>query len=379
MTTVNDIFRDYAPAYLERYADSIPAEHKKVIDAILRCRTESNGSTLYRCEACGETHRLHRCCGNRHCPLCQHHKTRQWLETQIRRQLPTHHFLLTFTVPEAIRPFIRSHQRTAYDALFHASANAMKTLAPDPKYLGADNPGFFGVLHTWGRLLQYHPHIHYLAPGGAFASHNSRWHPAAIGFYLPVRALSRIYRAKFRDRIENAGLLPQIPTEVWKSDWNVNCQAVGNPEATLKYLAPYLFRVAISNGRIVRVEQNKVFLRYRKPHSERPRIMALEVMEFMRRFLQHVLPTGFVKVRYFGFLHPSFFMPLAEIKARIEAASGFRVTTPEAKTEPAPPLTCPHCGGILKYHRSILPARRPLYSMAPLPHTVALPQAPPPG
>ena len=224
---------------------------------------------------------------------------------QIERQLPGHHFLITFTVPEQLRSFMRQHQRMAYSALFKASSEAIKTLALDPKHIGADLPGFFGVLHTWGRTLQYHPHIHYVVSGGALSSTDGSWHPSRIDFYLPLKALSKIFRAKFRDRIKTTQLFDQIPAQVWQVDWNVNCQAVASSEASLKYLAPYVFKVAISNSRIVSVQDRTVLIRYRKPHSERSRILPLDVMEFIRRFLQHVLPTGFMKIRYYGFMNPN--------------------------------------------------------------------------
>ena len=172
------------------------------MDAILKCRTEEAGIALYECEQCGHAHIVYRSCGNRHCPTCQHHKTREWLETQMNRQLPGHHFMLTFTVPESLRRFIRSHQRLAYAALFKASAEAIKKLAADDKHIGGDLPGFFGVLHTWGRTLEYHPHIHYIAAGGALSTKDRTWHPSRIDFYLPVRALSKIFRAKFRDEMK---------------------------------------------------------------------------------------------------------------------------------------------------------------------------------
>jgi hypothetical protein len=361
MSLLHELFCSYGPQYLERFGQAMPGAHKKVIAAIMRCRTESNGSVLYQCAACGAQHVVHRCCGNRHCPGCQHHKSYHWLERQLKRQLPGHHFLLTFTVPEPLRSFIRSHQRIAYSALFEASSGAIKKLTADEKYIGADTPGFFGVLHTWGRQLHYHPHIHYLVPGGALSSEDHQWHPSSPGFYLPVRALSKIFRAKFRDKIESEGLLEEIPAALWSIDWNVNCQAVGNGAATLGYLSRYVFKVAISESRIIRVDQQHVLFRYRKPHSNRVRTMALPIMEFMRRFLQHVLPTGFMKVRYYGFLSPSFSVPLEEVKARIEMAHGFTVRAAEVEIEAPAPILCRHCGGALQYRRTILP---PAYSLS---------------
>jgi len=295
MGAIAEIFREFAPEYLRRFGDTMPQEHRKVIDAILLCRTEENGSVVYRCEECGLNHVLNRSCGNRHCPQCQSHKTTQWLERQMERMLPGHHFMMTFTVPEELRDFIRSNQRICYAALFAASSAAMKKLCLDPRHVGGDLPGFFGVLHTWGRQLQYHPHIHYVVPGGAISTANGSWRRSGEHFFLPVKALSTIFRAKFRERMEKAGLGDAIPKEVWLKAWNVNSQAVGNSEASIKYLAPYVFRVAISDHRIVKVGNGKVFFRYRKQKSYRERTMELDAMEFLRRFLQHVLPSGFIR------------------------------------------------------------------------------------
>jgi hypothetical protein len=337
MENLNDIFRTFGPEYLERFGDEMPKEHCKAMDAILKCRSEEAGIALYECEDCGHPHMAYRSCGNRHCPTCQYFKIRQWLESQINRQLPGHHFMLTFTVPESLRRFIRAHQRLGYAALFKASAGAIKKLATDHRHIGGDLPGFFGVLHTWGRTLEYHPHIHYIAPGGAFSSKDRSWHPSRIDFYLPVRALSKIFRAKFRNEMKAAGLEREIPVEVRETEWNVNCQAVGASAASLKYLAPYVFKVAIANSRIVKVENRTVTFRYRKPRSSRWRTMALEVLEFIRRFLQHVLPTGFMKVRYFGFINPN-------CKVGLEADV----------LEPWQPIMCPHCGGALKLRVIVL-------------------------
>ena len=379
MGAIQDLFRTHGPDYLARFGARIPSEHKKVIEAIIGCATPANGSLLYGCESCGQLDLLPRCCGNRHCPGCQQHKAYAWLDRQLQRQLPTHHFMLTFTVPEQLRPFIRGHQRLGYGALFESSAGAIKKLAPDPKYIGADCPGFLGVLHTWGRQLQYHPHIHYLVPGGAVSSEDGRWHASSPGFYLPVHALSAIFRAKFRDAMHEQGLLGEIPCAVWELDWNVNCQAVGSGQTTLKYLARYVFKVAISDQRIVRFDDTQVCFRYRKVHSNRMRSMALPIFEFMHRFLQHVLPRGFMKVRYFGFVSPSFSMPLDELKARVELAQGFAlrdsVIDLEHSAAPAP-RCCPHCGGRLRYQRAILPprARLPIAQASP-----PMMPSPPPG
>ncbi len=359
MTTINEIFRTFGPQYLGRYGQTMPKIHRQVIEAIIGCRTEACGLVLYQCEKCGQSHLIYRSCGNRHCPTCQHHKTQQWLDKQIKHQLPGHHFMMTFTVPEQLRRFIRKNQRVAYSALFKASSEAIKKLAPDEKYIGGDLPGFLGVLHTWGRTLEYHPHIHYIVPGGALSTTDGLWHPSRIDFYLPVRALSKIFKAKFKKAMKEVGLFEQIPTEVWQIDWNVNSQAVGSSEASLKYLAPYVFKVAISNSRILKVENNTVFFRYTKPHSHRLRTMALGSMEFLRRFLQHVLPTGFMKIRYYGFMNPNCSVPFERISTLIQMAYSFVLKMPEYQQSPSPTPICPNCGGTLRYLVSFIPGLTP--------------------
>jgi len=354
MTSIHEIFTTFGPEYLQRYATTMPSTHRKVIDAIMACRTEACGIAFYQCDGCAEPQQFFVSCGNRHCPTCQYTKAQQWLQTRIQRQLPGHHFLLTFTVPEQLRSFMRQHQRVGYSALFKASSDAIKKLATDPKHIGGDLPGFFGVLHTWGRTLQYHPHIHYVVSGGAMHSSDGSWHPSKIDFFLPVQALSIIFRAKFRDLMKQAKLFDQIPPELWQIAWNVNCQAVGSSQATLKYLAPYVFKVAISNSRIVGVQDRTVLIRYRKSHSQRSRILRLDVMEFIRRFLQHVLPTGLMKIRYYGFMNPNCKIALERIRGLIELSYGFAIDLPVPEVEPPRRSTCLSCGGLLKF-RSVLP------------------------
>lgn len=364
MGALQKLFSAHGASYLHQFGEAMPAVHKKVMAAMVACRTPQAGALLCACEACGQPHLLARSCGNRHCPTCQGAKAFQWLERQIERALPTHHFMLTFTVPEPLRAFLRSNQRIGYEALFAASAGAIRALAGEPRFKLGDQPGFFGVLHTWGRTLTYHPHIHYVVPGGALSTGDRQWHAASPGFFLPVHALSTIYRGKFRDAIERAGLLAEIPDAVWKIAWNVNCQPVGDAANTLGYLARYVFKVAISDQRILGVDEGQVRFAYTKPGSSRRRTMVLAVAEFIRRFLQHVLPPGFMKVRHYGFLSPSFGMPLEEVRARIEMAHGFAAKPLNTDIDaPAPkPMVCSHCGATLKLLRVLPPARQRLSS-----------------
>ena len=262
--------------------------------------------------------------------------------------------MVTFTVPEQLRRVIRSHQKIAYKALFDTSSATLKTLSADEKYIGGDLPGFFGVLHTWGRQLEYHPHIHYIIPGGSFDKKCGFWRSSRIDFYLPIWALSEMFREKFKSVMIKTGLFDQINPIVWKIDWNVNCQAVGSSQGSLKYLAPYVFKVAISNNRIIKVENRRVCFRYKKQKSSRWRTMSLEVMEFIRRYLQHVLPTGFMKIRYYGFMGSGSSTTLDDIRAAIERSLDYFVKErPSSEKEENRYPYCPHCKGKLIFWYSL--------------------------
>jgi hypothetical protein len=349
MPTVADVVRRYGGEYLERFGARMPGEHKKVLRAIAACRTGQLGSVLYQCQSCGKTHAMGRSCGNRHCPTCQQDKTRAWLEAQTDRLLPCPYFLVTFTLPAELRALARGHQRAVYSALFEASSQALRTLAADPRFVGTDRIGSFGVLHTWGRTLEYHPHVHYVVPGGGLSGDGSTWLPSRADFLVPVKALSILFRAKFRDALQREGLLNRAEPAVWSRDWVVHSQAAGDGRASLGYLAPYVFRVAIGDHRIVSCDDGKVTFTYRRVGSNRPRKMTLDADEFLRRFLHHVLPTGFQKVRHYGFQSPNSGTLLEAVRWLITVALGaiFTLKTEAAAERPAtvPVPCCPVCGG----------------------------------
>ena len=266
--------------------------------------------------------------------------------------------MITFTLPEELRSLVRSEQGRAYSAMFEASAKALYTLVANPKFIGADLPGFFGVLHTWGRQLQYHPHIHYIVPGGGIDRKSETWKTSREDFFVSVHALGRVFRGKLRTAFEKLGLLKYTDPEVWRRPFIVNSQAVGsNPEGAIKYLAPYVFRVAISDSRIISVNNRKVTFIYKKKGSNRYRRTTLDVFEFIRRFLQHVLPKGFMKVRYYGFMSSASRLSAREVATMIELAHAFEVTlefpaeTPDTQRE----SSCPKCGGKLQVSRFIRP------------------------
>jgi Putative transposase/Transposase zinc-binding domain len=304
MTTIRDIFTVYAPESLER-SPPLPLSHHKTIRARQNCQSGHDGHRLYHCHSCGGQHCVNHSCGNRHCPQCQQHKTPHWLHQQLDKQLPGPHWLITFTVPATLRAFIRSHPRTAYAALCKASSQAIKRLAKDERFIGTDLPGFPGILPTWGRQLQYHPHIHSIVPGGGLAKDRAQWLPSRANFVVPVKALAPISRAIFTQEMANAGLLERIDTRGWNSAWNVHSQANPNGHTAFKDRAPYGFKVAISNRRLVSLPDRTVTFTYRTPGSARPRTTHLDAIECLRRFLPHVLPEGCMKVRHFGFMHTS--------------------------------------------------------------------------
>jgi len=362
MPTVADVLRRYGGEYLQRFGDRVPAEHRKVLRAITACRTGELGTVFYACASCGRTHAMGRSCWNRHCPTCQQDKTRAWLEKQTARLLPCPYFLVTFTLPAELRSFVRAHPRVCYAAMFEASGDALKTLAADEKFVGSKNVGFFGVLHTWGRALDYHPHIHYVVPGGGVSEDGSSWNASRADFFVPVRALSILYRAKFRAVMQRAGLLSQIDPAVWRKEFVTDSRAVGDGRASLKYLAPYVFRVAISDRRIVSCDDGRVMFSYRPSGKKAYQRMTLDAMEFIRRFLQHVLPAGFQKVRHYGFLSPQSKTDVEAVRWLIALYYGHVFVLlghVEAAAAPPPRMRCAECGGPLIVHAYVPPARGP--------------------
>jgi hypothetical protein len=348
MPTVADVVRRYGPGYLARFGDAVPPRHRKVVRAISACRTGELGHVVFACSRCGHRHHIGRSCGDRHCATCQQDRADTWLAKQTARLLPCPYFLLTFTLPEELRRFVRAHQKVCYSALFEASSGAIRRLATDPRFIGTDSPGFFGVLHTWGRTLEYHPHVHYVAPGGGPSPDGSRWLPSRKDFFLPVRALSKIYRAIFREAIERSGLAEHVDPAVWRKDWVVHSQAVGDGRASLRYLASYVFRVAIGDHRIRSIDDGHVTFTCRKTGSRRSRPVTLKANEFLRRFLQHVLPRGFQKVRYYGFAGPNARLSLEAVRWLVTLHAGARfVLAEQATTTPTSPSTlrCGECGG----------------------------------
>jgi hypothetical protein len=360
MTTLGEIVRQYGAAYRAQYGEQmLPSQHAALL-SIEQCRTEALGGHLYACSACGTLRYSYHSCRNRHCPSCQNDRAQSWLESQQDLLLPVPYFLVTFTLPSELREVAYRHQRSVYNLFFHASSAALMELARDPRFLGAQI-GLLGVLQTWTRDLRYHPHIHYLVPGGGLAEDGRTWVTAKAGFLVHVKPLAALFRAKLKAALRQSELWTEIPASVWQQPWVVDCRSVGTARAALKYLAPYIFRVALSNNRIVKVADEQVTFRYTVGESGRTAYCTLAVEEFLRRFLQHILPKGFVKVRYYGRFRVGMRRSLVRLRSQLrllQHLAAEEVPAPAAREGSARVLVCRNCGVPMRVMRILLPHNR---------------------
>jgi Putative transposase/Transposase zinc-binding domain len=318
---LGDIFRLHGPAYLRTFGDALSDEQKKALRAIAVCRTAALGGHVEECDQCGYRQISYCSCRNRHCPKCHGRARARWLEQRAAELLPVEYFHVVFTLPQLIAPLALQNQRVVYAILFRAAAETLLQIATDPRHLGA-RLGFLAVLHTWGQNLHHHPHLHCVVPGGGIAPDRSRWIACRRQFLFPVKVLSRLFRAKFVAYLKTAfrdgelgfhGELKSLGEKrifvEWlkrlaETEWVVYAKPpFGGPRQVLKYLARYTHRVAISNQRLVSLEDGRGTFRWKNyARAGEPATMTLPAEEFIRRFLLHVLPSGFVKVRHFGFL-----------------------------------------------------------------------------
>ena len=318
---VADVFRRYGAAYRETYGASLCSAQRRVISAIELCRTAALGGHVERCDRCDHQRICYNSCRDRHCPKCQSLARAQWLEDRRSELLDTQYFHVVFTVPQPIAAIALQNKESVYNILFRAAAETLRTIAADPKHLGAQI-GFFTVLHTWGQSLFHHPHLHCVVPGGGISPDGTRWISCRPNFFLPVSVLARLFRRLFLDYLQqafNAGdlqffsFLEPLRTRstflrhlapIQKKDWVVYAKRpFAGPEEVLKYVARYTHRIAIANNRLLNINDGKVQFRWRDYRDgNRHKTMTLGADEFIRRFLLHVLPDGFQRIRYFGFL-----------------------------------------------------------------------------
>jgi hypothetical protein len=318
---VAEVFRRFGDAYRQQQGTSLSTAQRRVMTAIVQCRTASLGGHVEQCDACGHQRIWYNSCRNRHCPKCQSLARAQWLEDRRSELLTTRYFHVVFTLPEEIAEIACQNKPVVYGILFRAAAETLRTIGADPKHLGAEL-GFFAVLHTWGQVLLHHPHLHCVVAGGGLSADGTRWISCRRNFFLPVRVLARLFRRLFLEYLEKAfdadklsffGALAPFRDRrvllrhlrpVRKSKWVVYAKPpFAGPEQVLAYVARYTHRVAISNDRLIGIDDGKVRFRWKDyRNGNRPKTMALTANEFIRRFLLHVLPKGFQRIRYYGFL-----------------------------------------------------------------------------
>lgn len=305
------------------------------------CHTPAAGAALWRCPDCGKRHFTFQGCGNRHCPACGKPDAEQWLRKQCALLLPgVVYHLVTFTVHPQLRRPIRSHPRELLDLLMKAAASTLQDLCANEKWVGG-MPGMTGVLHTWTRQLEYHPHVHFIVTGGALDA-QGQWHEAHPKYLVPVEALSSVFRARMRDALkeQHPDLFARIGSKAWKDvKWVVHSKPVGSGEKAYQYLARYVYRVALGERAILQHSEERITLRYRDSNTGRPRTLRLAPREFLRRFLQHVLPSRFCKVRHYGLHHSSKRKTISALRAAMALLMG----QPLPELPPEPELTVPAC------------------------------------
>ena len=346
MIPLAEVLRRHWPEYQRQFGADILPSHQRAVQCILKCRTAAMGGEVYRCPDCGKDHYVYHSCNHRACPQCGNADATEWIERQKRKLLPVPYSLVTFTVPEGLRAWLRSHQKLGYALLLRESAATLQDVASQPKHLGGE-VGCLSVLHTWGRQLQFHPHIHCVVPMGGLREDGLRWmRPKSPDFFLPQPVLA----ARFRNRLQNElrDMHPQefaqIPAGVWKQKWVVDVQPVGSGEGALKYLSAYVYRTALGSQRILGDQKGRITFKYKDSGNQQWSTLTLGAGEFIRRFLQHVLPKGFARVRYYGWLSPA-------SKARWErilALLDWKASALGVPTVACEPL-CRHCGGKLKW------------------------------
>jgi hypothetical protein len=380
---VADIFRDHGPAWRRANASHVSLGQLKVMSAIESCRTAALGGHVARCENCLHTQIAYNSCRNRHCPKCQGAAAKQWLAKREAELLPAPYYHVVFTLPAAIADIAYQNKAVIYDLLFKASAETLIAIAADPRHLGA-RVGITSVLHTWGSALTHHPHVHMVVPGGGISLDGQRWVSCRPGFFLPVRVLSRLFRRLFLEKLIEAHKQLQFfgkhvhlaearafttyLAPLRKVEWIVySKRPFGGPEAVLAYVSRYTHRVAISNSRLIAFDEQAVTFKwkdYRAEGRERQKIMSLATDEFIRRFLVHVLPKGFHRIRYYGLLaKASCADNIARARELLAVPKAKPVDDADNNVPPTLSHPCPCCGGrmiiIETFTRGSTPRYRP--------------------
>jgi hypothetical protein len=342
VVSLAEVLRRHWPEYERQFGAQILPSHRRAVQAILACRTGALGGEVFRCTKCRTDHFVYHSCNHRACPQCGQADATDWIARQKLKLLPVPYYLITFTVPEGLRDWMRSHQKLGYSLLLKESAGTLQDVASKDKYLGAEL-GILSVLHTWGRQLQFHPHVHCVVPAGGLRSDRLRWcRTKSPDFFLPYAVLRDRFRNRLKAALQGQPDSAQIPAGVWRQKWVVDVQPAGSGESALKYLSAYVYRTALGSQRILSDQDGKITFRYKDSEDKQWRALPLTALEFIRRFLQHTLPKGFQRVRYYGWLSPAAHARWERILVLLD----WRV----AALQPSPPKltpSCPHCGSPL--------------------------------
>lgn len=350
--TLAAVFAQHWSAYLAAHGTRIPPQHRHAARAIMQCRTAELGSVFYRCGDCGKVEARSVSCGHRACNACGQHKSLEWEARQKARLLPVPYHMVTFTVPSEFRALFRANQELCYSLLFRESAAALSTFAADPQHLGG-HIGMTGVLQTWTRDLRYHPHIHYLVPAGALT--DKGWiRPKNADVLVPAIPLAIHMRNRFRDALKEADfkLYLTLPSKAWRKPWNCDARPVGSGAKAMEYVARYVQKTALDAARIIRIDEHSVSFRWTHRESGEKRITTVKGSEFLRRFLQHVLPRGFRRVRHFGYLSAAAKERYERLRSLLKAGA-IVLLLPE-KTA----VCCEACGKAMKFLHAIRHPRR---------------------
>ena len=346
---VADVFRRYGTEYLQKFSKRMPSSHRRAFKDILRCRTPAMGGHVFECNYCGELRYSYHSCRNRSCPKCHKNDTKAWIQGREKELLPVPYYHVIFTLPHELSGFMRLYQQDLYGLFIKSAADSILKLTADPHYVGAQ-VGVMAVLHTWGSNLSYHPHVHCLVTGGGLAPDGQTWIPARDDYLVPVKALSKLFRGIFLARIHRQFEEIHLPKSIWQKDWVVHCKpAVNGTRTVLNYLARYIHRAAIANSRILSVDNGKVTFRYKdSKRGAYNKTMTVRAGEFIRRFLQHALPAGVHKVRYYGLWSPSNRKKLHKMQQTLTQLENNQQERLEedTDTEVSPPSEsqlCPHC------------------------------------
>jgi len=351
---VGDIFRQYGSAFLDAFGESTSAAQRHVLDALAACRTSALGGHVDECDECGHPRISYNSCTNRHCPKCLVSGSAEWLDARKVELLPVQYFHVVFTLPAALASLALQNKKVVYDLLFEATSKTLQEIAADPKHLGVQL-GFLAILHSWGQILLHHPHIHCVVPGGGLSPDKSRWISCPGDYFLPVKVLSRLFRGKILHLLQRAfdqkrltfhgslemlaepSLFKGLIDQLYKKEWIVySKRPFGGPEQVLKYLARYTHRVAISNRRLISIENGKVTFSWKDYADEnKQRRMTLDATEFIRRFLLHVLPKGYVRIRHYGFLANRFREASLELCRKLLGVTHPPLESDEAAQEPS--------------------------------------------